>query len=291
MKNLFVFLLAVVISLCSFEADAQIPKPDHIVVVILENHAFDQIVGSKHAPFMNSIINGKNCALFVNAYAVTHPSQPNYLAIFAGSTLGITDDDLPKVFPFTQKNLGAELLQHGYTFAGYSEDLPATGYNGKYTKVYARKHNPWVNWQDSKENGIPAKLNLPFTAFPENFNKLPTVAFVIPNINDDMHDGREPVRTSRGDKWIQTNLGRYINWAKNHNSLFIVTFDEDNVLEGNHIPTFIYGPMVKAGKYKQKINHYNLLRTIEDIYKLPYAGASADSSAIQGCWLNLNKKK
>ncbi len=291
MKNLFVYLFAAAISLGLTKAYAKMPRPDHIVVVILENHAFDQIVGSKYSPYMNSLINGKNCALFVNAYAVTHPSQPNYLALFAGSTLGISNDDLPGTFPFTQENLGAELLQHGYTFAGYSEDIPSIGFNGKYTKVYARKHNPWVNWQNSKQNGIPARLNLPFSSFPENFSKLPTVAFVVPNIDNDMHDGMEPERTKRGDNWIKIHLGNYIKWAEKHNSMLIVTFDEDNVLEGNHIPTFFYGPMVKGGRYTQKINHYNVLRTIEEIYKLPYAGISADSSAITGCWLSLKKKK
>lgn len=290
MRHLFTFLLAALILFAASKTYAQIPKPDHVVVVILENHAFNQIVGSKNAPYMNTLFKKNNCALFINSYAVTHPSQPNYLALFAGSILGITSDDLPKTFPFTQKNLGAELLQHGYTFAGYSEDLPFTGYNGKYTKLYARKHNPWVNWQNSKVNGIPAKLNLPFKDFPKVFNKLPTVAFVVPNIINDMHDGREPVRTTRGDEWIKDNLGKFIGWSQNHNSLLIVTFDEDNDLEGNHIPTFIYGATVKGGRYNQKINHYNILRTIEDMYKLPYAGASADSSDIKGCWLSTKKK-
>ncbi len=286
MKYFITSILTVIIAAAVFKTYAQVPKPDHVVVVIYENHAFDQIIGSKNAPYMNSLIKGKNCALFVNAYAVTHPSQPNYLALFAGSTLGITSDDLPNTFPFTQQNLGAELLQHGYTFTGYSEDLPYTGYNGKYTKLYARKHNPWVNWQDSKVNGIPAKFNLPFKDFPKDFNKLPDVAFVVPNIDNDMHDGREPVRTSRGDAWLKDNLGRYINWTNTHNSILIVTFDEDNYSEGNRIPTFIYGSIVKGGRYGQKINHYNVLRTIEEMYKLPYAGASIDSSAIKDCWLN-----
>ncbi|WP_336786441.1 alkaline phosphatase family protein [Paenibacillus sp. MMO-177] len=70
-------------------------------------------------------------------------------------------------------------MRHGYTFAGYSEGLPNTGYNGPYNLKtgYARKHNPWVNFTN-----VPASLNKPFTDFPSDFSMLPTVSFVIPNL-------------------------------------------------------------------------------------------------------------
>ncbi len=284
MKTIFGYFIAILALSFVIKVKAQIPKPDHVVVVILENHAFDQIAGSKAAPYINSLIRRKDCALFTNSYAVTHPSQPNYLALFAGTYFGITDDDLPKMFPFTAPNLGAELLTNGYTFAGYSEDLPSTGYNGRYKGLYARKHNPWVNWQNSKENGIPDSLNLPLTEFPKDYNNLPTVSFVIPNQHNDMHNGKDPDRIKICDSWMKTHLSGYIKWAEEHNSLLVVTFDEDNDLEGNHIPTFILGQPVKGGKYGQKINHYNVLRTIEDMYSLPHAGNSAEAAVINGCW-------
>ena len=155
---------------------AQLPKPDHIVIVIEENHSYSEIVGS-------------SSALLTQSYGVTHPSQPNYLYLFSGDSQGVTDDNVPSGLPFTTNNLGAELLQKGYTFKGYSEDLPSVGFNGSSSGAYARKHNPWVNWQDASTNGIPSSLNVPLTDFPTDYDSLPTVSFVIPNLNNDMHDG------------------------------------------------------------------------------------------------------
>ncbi len=286
-----ILLLSQIVLLClSQEFAAQVPKPDHIIIVILENHAYDQIIGSKAARFMNSLIKNKYCALFTNSFAITHPSQPNYLAIYAGSTEGITDDDRPGNLPFTQPNLGAELLSHGYSFAGYSEDLPLAGFDGNYSGNYARRHNPWVNWQNSKINGVPENVNLSFKNFPKDFRKLPTVSFVIPNVKNDMHDGSDPDRIKISDEWIRKNLSGLIKWTLKHNSLIIFTFDEDNDLSDNHIPTFFIGEIVNGGRYSEKINHYNVLRTIEDFYKLSYAGESSDAEPITNCWIKTKDK-
>ncbi len=281
------FAIQIIFLCLSVPAFSQVPKPEHVVVLILENHAFDQIIGSKAAPYINSLLKDKHCALFTNYYAIMHPSQPNYLAIFAGSNFGIDNDDLPKDLPFTYPNVGAELLAHHLTFAGYSENLPYTGFNGIIYGNYARRHNPWVNWQGAKRNGIPAKLNLPFSSFPKDFKNLPTVSFVIPNVKNDMHDGKDPGRIEQSDKWIKKNLKRFIDWTKANNSLFIVTFDEDNDLEGNHIPTIFFGQMVKGGSYNEKINHYSLLRTIEEMYHLPFSGESRSAKTIEECWTTM----
>ncbi len=264
---------------------AQIPKPAHVVIVILENRAYNQIIGSSAAPFINSLVKSKDGALFTNFHAITHPSQPNYLALFSGSVQGIKNDGKPKNLPFTTPNLGNELLEKGYTFAGYSEDLPGVGFAGVSSGLYVRKHNPWVNWQDSKKNGLPDRVNLPLTRFPKNYKFLPVVSFVIPNLDNDMHNGS----IKRGDKWIREHLKGYIEWAKKHNSLFILTFDEDNFTPVNKIPTLLVGEMVKQGRYSRRLNHYNLLRTIEEMYGLAHAGISADSSAISGCWKTIRR--
>ncbi len=284
MKRLL-FLIQIIFICLTLTSLAQVPRPDHVVVLILENHAYDQIIGSKAAPYINSLLKDKHCALFTNYYAIMHPSQPNYLAIFAGSNFGIDNDDLPKILPFTFANLGAELLSHHLTFIGFSENLPSAGFNGVVSGNYARKHNPWVNWQGAKKNNISAKLNLSFNSFPKNFTKLPTVSFVIPNVKNDMHDGKDPDRIEQSDLWIKKNLKSYIDWSKKHNSLFILTFDEDNDLGDNHIPTIFLGQMVKGGSYKEKVNHYSLLKTIEAMYHLPYINESKNSRLIEGCWV------
>jgi phosphatidylinositol-3-phosphatase len=157
---------------------------------------------------------------------VTHPSQPNYLALFSGSTQGIISDSCPHTF--STANLGQELIGAGLGFAGYSESMPSAGYPGCTSGTYARKHNPWVNFTN-----VPSADNLTFAAFPSNFASLPTLSFVVPNLQDDMHDGT----VAQGDTWLHNNIDGYAQWAKTHNSLLVVTWDEDDNSSANHIPT------------------------------------------------------
>jgi acid phosphatase len=260
--------------------NGSLPRPDHVVVLIEENHAADEILGNPAAPYINSLANGPHTAVFSHSVAITHPSQPNYVALFSGSTQGVPGDGLPKNLPFRTPNLGAELLASGQAFVGYSETLLHTGYTGQWAGYYARKHNPWVNWQDSPVNGIPAADNQPFTSFPTDYSKLPTVSFVVPNLMHDMHNGT----VAQADTWLKQSLGGYITWAQTHNSLLILTFDEDDHSQSNHIATLFVGPMVKGGVATEPISHLNVLRTIEDMYNLPYAGASGKAAAIREVW-------
>ena len=263
---------------------ALIPTPDHVVILILENHADSQVVGTPYAPYINSLVSDPYGALFTHSFALTHPSQPNYLQLFSGSNQGVLDDNVPTGLPFITPNLGAELLNAAKTFTGFSEDLPSVGYTGATSGNYARKHNPWVNWQSSPTNGIPPASNQPFSAFPADFNQLPKVSFVIPNQNNDMHNGTYPTNVTTGDTWVRNNLDAYIQWSKSHNSLLILTFDEDDGSAGNSILTIFIGNMVQHGIYANTITHYNVLRILEDMYGLSHAGNAATSATIDYCW-------
>lgn len=266
-------------------SSATFPKPDHIVVVILENHSYSQLRGSAAAPYINSLINDSTSALFTASYAVAHPSQPNYIMLYSGNAQGVTNDEMPSGIPYTTPNLGRQLIDSGKTFITYSEDLPGVGYNGASSGAYARKHNPAANWMGTGKNQVSPNVNQPFSAFPSNdFSTLPTVCFVIPNLIHDMHDGTDPVRIKACDDWIATNLGKYIQWTKTNNSLFILTFDEDDFSVSNQILTVFTGQMVKGGKYSHKINHYSVLHTIEKLYGLPYLGDSSKNVPIANCW-------
>lgn len=247
-----------------------LPRPDHVVIVIEENKSFSQIIGNKDAPWINEL--AKRGALFTQSYGVTHPSQPNYLALFSGSTRGITSNTCP--LDLNGDNLASELLAKGLSFASYSESMPETGYDGCIWGAYMRKHNPIANWKEL------IAWNQPFSAFPTDYTQLPTVAFVVPDQRNDMHDGS----IAQGDAWLKKNIEGYARWAMTHNSLLIVTFDEDDGSEGNRIATIFVGQRVKPGRYKQRINHYNLLRTVEDMYGLPYLGESAGAQAVSGVW-------
>jgi hypothetical protein len=257
---------------------------DHVVVVMEENESVGQIIGNPALPYINSLAN--NGANFTNSFAIEHPSEPNYLDIFSGSNQGVTDDGTHTPPAFTTPNLGASLIAAGKTFGGYSESLPYAGFTGSSSTTdpslnqYVLKHNPWVNWQGTGPNGIPAADNMPFSSFPDssNYASLPTISFVVPNEQDDMHDGTPP----EGDAWLKSNLGAYATWALTHNSLLIVTWDEGtgNGGTGNNIPTIFYGADINPMQYSETINDFSVLRTLEDMYGLPYAGASAEATPI-----------
>ena len=99
---------------------------DHVVIVIEENTDYAQVFGNRvDAPFINELADGG--VNFTEGYAITHPSQPNYLHLFSGDNQGLVDDSRPATYPWTTPNLGAALLAAGATFRGYSEHLPAMG--------------------------------------------------------------------------------------------------------------------------------------------------------------------
>jgi acid phosphatase len=272
-----------------------IKVPDHVIVVIEENHGYDQIIGSDSASYINQLA-GEG-ALFTDAHGVTHPSQPNYLAIFSGSTQGITGDQcLEDSTIFTTPNLAAALIKKGYTFKGYAQTLPSPDYlKCEYQTsaitdqpIYARKHCPWVDWLGDKKNDIPDSLSQPMTSFPKDFNQLPTVSFVIPDMDHDMHNIGGPGDSAaivRGDKWLKDNLGAYIEWAKTHNSLLILTYDEDMFTAQNRILTLFAGANIKPGKYSENINHYSVLKTIEAMYGL-HVSDTTKASVIKDVWKN-----
>jgi hypothetical protein len=253
------------------------------------------------------------------SHAVRHPSQPNYLEFYSGNNQGTIQDRRPgtpdepftTAPPFTTPNLGAALRNSGYNFATYSKSLPYVSYDGdSYTTVpgqnqYERKHNPVANWMNDSNptsNQLPPSVNQPFTAFQDlarehnGFARLPTVSYVVPKEQHDMHDGT----VAQADARLKTNiLDTYLPWANSHHSLLIVTFDEDSDdTATNLIPTIFAGAWINAGNYTEAninfanpyianpgdpgiqtptytaMNHYNVLATIEDIYGLEHIGSS-----------------
>jgi acid phosphatase len=258
-------------------AEIALPRPDHIVILVEENRGYSKIIGNADAPYINTL--AQRGVLFTHSYGVTHPSQPNYLALFSGTTRGISSNACP--LELKGENLGGALIEKGLSFVSYSESLPEAGYEGCRYGAYMRKHNPAANWKEL------AASNQPFTAFPQDFSKLPTVSLVVPDQRNDMHDGS----IEQGDVWLAQNIEQYAKWAMTNNSLLIVTFDEDDGREGNRIATIFVGEMVKPGKSAQHINHYTLLRTLSEMYGLSILGESKDQQPITGVWKKTGKKR
>lgn len=252
---------------------AVLPHYAHIVLVIEENKAYSVITGNPDAPYINQLAD--QGVLLTDYRAVAHPSLPNYLALFSGSTQQIEDDGCD--YAFSGDTLYAVLHSTHTSFVTYADGLPEPGYTGCGTGQYRKKHNPAAYWQPSR---VPAQATQPFSAFPENFTRLPAVAFVIPDMLNDMHDGS----IRMGDNWLKQHLSAYAEWASSHNSLLIVTWDEDDGTEGNHIMTLLTGAHLRPGKYAGSYDHYSLLRLLEDMHHARRAGNSAYATALQGMW-------
>ncbi len=251
---------------------AALPRPAHVIVIVEENKSLAQIDGSSHASFINAV--GARGAFFTNAHGVTHPSLPNYLALFAGVT-NTNGDGCPAEGVSPQApNLGSELLAAHLTFAGYAEALPRAGSTVCAAGTYARKHAPWVAFDN-----VPKADSKPMDALPANYSALPTIAFLIPDVDDDMHDGT----IDAGDTWLAKHVKPLLAWADAHDTLVVITWDE-GYDPANTIPTIFYGPMVKPGRYGEIVNHLNTLRTLEDMFGLKSTGAAANVPAIADCW-------
>jgi acid phosphatase len=266
---------------------ARPPRYTHIVIVVEENKSRGDVLGNNagrgpslfwtvtppnplhEAAYLNQL--ARFGADMTNAHAETHPSLPNYLAMFSGSTQGVSSDAPPK--SISETSLAGELHSAGLSFKSYAEDLPAVGSRAEHSGDYFRRHNPAAIFSD-----VPASDIVPFSGFPQTakgFKHLPKVSMVIPNITNDMHSGS----VRRGDRWLRKNISRYARWCRTHHSLLIVTFDEGS--GNNNIPTIFYGAQVRRTQSDLFINHYSILRMIEDMYDLPRLGAAATAPSVR----------
>src|SRR5215213_9860320 len=137
-------------------------------------------------PYLNSV--ASSGLYYSNAHGVTHPSEPNSLAIYSGSTQGVTDNG--RNYSFGGPNIAKSLFDAGLSFAGYSENLPADGSqvtqagDAQYSDLYTRNVNPMAQFTDAGilPTGQPrpnAAVNRTFNAFKAipttDYSSLPTV--------------------------------------------------------------------------------------------------------------------
>jgi phosphatidylinositol-3-phosphatase len=302
---------------------AGLPVYDHIVIVVEENKDYEEIIGNEAAPYINNVLK-KEGANFTQMFGEEHFSEGNYFWLFSGDnqTVGFkdqipTEENNPS-YPFTSPNLGEQLISKGHSFKGYSEGLPEIGFSDNDDKQahYARKHVPWISFGNIPDGKtMTTSSNLRFADFPSDssqYNTLPTVAIVIPDLINDMHDGPITKSIPAGDRWLKTKIDPYFQWAKTHNSLLILTFDENDdkrkyigltnplvdpqtcIGPGrdpeycadlqNRIVTIFAGAHIKPGDYPEGkgITHVNILRTLEAMYGLPSAGNQQPNAAGAG---------
>jgi phospholipase C len=260
-----------------------VPSFTHVVVIVLENKEYGDVVGSSEAPAFAAL--ARRYALLTNYRGVAHPSLPNYLALVSGSTQGITSDCTDCAVD--ARSLADTLEDAGKRWKTYAEGLPSSGFTGAHAGRYAKKHDPFVYFRDVTSNPARLRRVVPLSAFAGDLHarRLPDFALVVPDLCHDMHDC--PVAT--GDAWLSSFLKPLLGSAALGKGVVFVVFDEgshdDSAGGGGHVPALVLGNVVRAGsRFSAPIDHYGLLRTIEDAWHLPRLGISASATPITGVW-------
>ncbi len=248
-----------------------------IVVVVLENREYDEIVGRPAAPYINSLI--AQSAVAANYHAVAHPSLPNYLALTGGSTFGFAGSDC-MTCSLSRRNLIDELTTAGISWKAYMEDLPSACSFTESSGGYVRRHDPFMYYRDVSGNRDRCRSIVPATELNRDLARhaLPKFVWISPSLCHDMHN----CGTYAGDHYLRSVLPGILSELGPTGILFL-TWDEGetnsgccNVAEGGHILTLITGPGARAGaRSTVPYDHYSLLRTIEDLWDLPRLGSAA----------------
>ena len=244
----------------------QLPRFQHIFVIVMENHNAEQIIGNPHAPIINYLAQHYNLATHYDG--ITHPSEPNYVALIGGSYYGIQDDG-----PYStnvikqQSNLGDQLTAAGLTWKAYQQSLPYAGFTGltnpATNALYASKHNPFLNFFDIQHAlpAILAKEIVPDTQLTTDIwqNTLPNFSFITPDLCHDMHggasscpyadnadnpnDANDIFLVSQGDAYVGSTVAQIMfskAWTQGNNAI-VVTWDENDVFDNPKAPESFEG--------------------------------------------------
>jgi phosphatidylinositol-3-phosphatase len=252
-----------------------------VVVIVFENRAADEVFGSPAAPTFNRL--ARRYAVLANYYGVTHPSLPNYLALVSGSTHGITSNCTDCTVD--SRSLADTLEAARKSWKTYAEGLPAPGFRGAFAGRYAKKHNPFLYFRGVLASPRRMRRIVPLSLFAGDLARgnLPDFSLIVPDLCHDMHD----CSTATGDAWLGRFVRPLLSSPQLRDGVVFVVFDEgrDEDAAGGHVAALVLGPLVRPGSRSvQLLDHYALLRTIEDGWKLPRLGRSASAPVIAGIW-------
>jgi phosphatidylinositol-3-phosphatase len=256
------------------------PRFRHVVVVVFENHETEQVLGNSQAPTFNRL--ASRYATLANYTAVTHPSLPNYLALVSGSTQGIDSNCTSCIVE--GRSLADTLQASKKTWKAYAEGLPSMGFTGATSGRYAKKHNPFVYFRRNL-TGPRLRRIVPFSQFLPDLRRkrLPTFSLVIPDLCHDMHD----CSVATGDAWLAAFMRPLLRGPALRDTVVFVVFDEGrtDVGGGGRVLAIAVGRHVRRHtRVNAPINHYGLLRTIEEGLGLPLLGRSAGARPVTGIW-------
>ena len=230
----------------------RLPTFSHVFIIVMENREFDEIIGSSAAPHVNGL--AQRYGLATNFTAETHPSLPNYIAL-TGGELAFADNC--GRCTVQAASVVDEVEGSGRSWRAYLEDMPAAC----------------------------ASTVVTLTQFDQDLNggSLPNYVWVSPNNCHNMHD----CGVATGDIWLSQFLPRVIGSSAFADSVVFLTWDEgsSNVNGGGRIATLIISPLVIPGvRSATQQNHYGLLRTVEDAWRVSALGNARSASVMSEYW-------
>jgi phosphatidylinositol-3-phosphatase len=260
----------------------RIPHSNHVVLVIEENHRYADVYPSG-MPWL--VGEGNTYGFTTNYHADASGSLLDYLWLSSGSgetAYGCTGGGCSAVVP--SDNIFRQLNNAGLSWKVYAEDLPSAGYMGTSSAAYVKRHNPAPWYSDVINSLDEQKKMVPFTEFAADLaaNKLPNYSVIVPNLNNDAHNGT----LGQADTWLRTNVAPLLDhpyFQPGGDGLLIVTFDECDAAAGGacggeteRVYTAVIGPNITRGvKSGTSYKHENTLRTILDsLGVVHYPGAS-----------------
>jgi phosphatidylinositol-3-phosphatase len=265
------------------DGDRLASPPRHLIVVVEENHSFEQIIGSPAAPFTNQLA-GQG-TLLADYHAITHPSLPNYVALLSGRT-PIHRDCGACTFP--GPTLVDQLEAGHLSWAAYLQGLPRPCSPVPYSGAYTEAVDPFMHATRVRDNPARCDRVLPFDRFGASLadGRLPTVSFVMPSLEEDMHSGT----VAAGDAWLHRLVDRLpANPLWGQDTRLVVVFDESSRRDvrsccaglgrGGRIPAIVFGPRIPRGRDPTPYTHYSLLRSIEAAFGLPFLGHAGDPAS------------
>ena len=237
----------------------------HIYLIVMENSSYSDIVGNSNAPYLNSLI--ANYGLATNYRGVARPSEPNYLALFSGSTQGVADNNNHNL---DGQTIADQLEAHGKTWKVFAQNVPLDCATGEMASGgedgagdYARKHEPAISF--TAISAVPARC-LNITDFTHFDPAAADFEFITPNLCNNMHD----CSTATGDAFLRKFVPTILDSpAWQQGGLLFITWDESEGTASNQVATLVISKAAAKG-FQSAIahDHYSLLRTIEDIWGL-----------------------
>lgn len=260
------------------------PIFNRVYVIVMENKEYGDIVGNANAPYINSLI--AQYGLATNYTAVAHPSEPNYLALFSGSTQGATNDG---VYNLDGANLADQLEAKDKTWRVFAENVPPNCFTGEIgingedgIGLYARKHNPAISFTNI--SGAPMRC-ANITDFTHFDPAAADYALIVPNLCNDMHD----CSVTAGDNFLKGWVPKILNsGAWQAGGVLFITWDEGttNVGGGGRVPLIVISNRVPKGFQSATAhNHYSLVRTIEEAWGLGCLNESCKANTLDEFFL------